>query len=74
MDKNTNKSDASVDNKEHGVHKENHQNQYRNQGKDDKNIKKVNTDVSPKDSTITGDKNPVQDNAHKNAKQKSESD
>ena len=63
---------ADLDNKEHGVHKDKHINQYGDQSKDSSQPKRDAGDASKAGSkTLSNKENAVQDNAHKDAKQKS---
>lgn len=63
---------ANLDNKEHGVHKDKHINQYGDQSKDSSQPKRDAGDASKAGSkTLSNKENAVQDNDHKDAKQKS---
>jgi hypothetical protein len=63
---------ADLDNKEHGVHKDKHINQYGDQSKDSSQPKRDAGEANEAGSkTLSNKENAVQDNAHKDAKQKS---
>ena len=63
---------ANIDNKEHGVHKDKHINQYGDQNKDSSQPKRDAGDPSKSGSkTLSNKKNVVQDNDHRDAEQKS---
>ena len=63
---------ANIDNKEHGVHKDKHINQYGDQNKDSSQPKRDAGDPSKSGSkTLSNKKNVVQDNDHRDAQQKS---
>ncbi|WP_298328440.1 hypothetical protein [uncultured Dokdonia sp.] len=63
---------ADLDNKEHGVHKDKHINQYGDQNKDSSQPKRDAGETNKAGgNTLSNKENAVQDNAHKDAKQKS---
>ena len=63
---------ANLDNKEHGVHKDKHINQYGDQNEDSSMPKRDAGDATKAGSkTLSKKENVVQDNDHKEAKQKS---
>ena len=63
---------ANIDNKEHGVYKDKHINQYGDQNKDSSQPKRDAGDPSKSGSkTLSNKKNVVQDNDHRDAEQNS---
>lgn len=68
---NTTKRSAAIDSKEHGLHKEQHINQYGDQGDSELTKRNKKSSVDPTSATITGSDNPVQEQAKEDAASRS---